>query len=169
MSEEKQARILRTTKLAGYKLLNNEKLGRVLDLIEGVAETITESDRAALRATSKLSSDDQIIALYDRIGGGIKTLEGRKVAIGTFWNFKTKLPNEGVELDESDFEDEVVIQKKKTKKSVSNETEKDRIARLEARSGGKVEKTESEEEESEESGDESPKKTAKKTAKKSAK
>lgn len=126
---EHQTRTLEPTKVGDYVLLNNEKLGRVLDLIEHVREAQDPKEASAFSKVSALDRDVQILALYDRLGGAVKYRD-RKVSMGTFWDFKARGPKDNVTVDEEEFEDEYVLVPKKTKKKKNKETTAQRIKRL---------------------------------------
>ena len=95
-----------------YVLMNDEKVGRALDKI-GADGT-----------------DEQLLAEYDRLGGAVK-LEGRKLAMGTFYDFEEKKAREEIKIDEDQYEEEYVLQHK-PKKVVKEKGDdvKDRVANL---------------------------------------
>lgn len=138
---ESQGRLLEAKSLTvdgvTYTLLNDEKLGRVLDLIEGMGTISAEDKRMlALCKQMKLSEDMTIITLYDRIGGGIRYPDPemgdeRKIAMGAFFDFKGRVPRGKVVIDEDAFEDQYVLTRKPQRRGVKNESAADRIKRLE--------------------------------------
>ena len=90
--------------------------------IMGFTLTSSEKLERAMNTLGEGATDKQILAEYDKLGGGIKMGE-RKVAMGTFWNFDERKPKEGVDygnLGEDDMEDEMKIVRKK-KVRVSSE------------------------------------------------
>ena len=129
VERERKGRMLTSTILGKYTLLNSEKLTRALDLLEGIVEP--KGEEADILAKCKsMKHEDAVLALYDRFGGGVRMGE-RKLAIGTFYDFALREPREGVDLSEDDFADEFVLVKKKSKKGVKNENVKSRVKRLE--------------------------------------
>lgn len=130
-TREIQGRVLQSTQIGDYNLLSSEKLGRVLDLLEGNVQPKDE-EAGILAAAKKLGEKKAILALYDRLGGAIK-LGDRKLALGTFYDFAAKEPRAEVHIAEESFEDEYVLQKKKTRKSKKDETPLARVKRLEAK------------------------------------
>lgn len=144
---ETQGRVLRDTQVGKYTLLNDEKLGRVLDLLEGITEP--KSEEASLLATLKAyDHNDAVLALYDRYGGAIKLGE-REIQIGTFYDFAAREPKKVEDIKEADYEDEYVLLKKKTNKKKKVEDIKSRIKRLEGRAVG-IKPLEEDEEDTEE-------------------
>ena len=72
-----------------------------------------------------------VLVEYDKLGGGLKK-DGRKVAMGTFYDFENKRAKKDVDtskLGENDFEDEYVLQHKPKAKPAKVDTS----ARLKAR------------------------------------
>lgn len=121
-----------------FKLLNDEKLGRALDLIEGTREPERDdkgnllSEGLAFQEIKKAFGDDkdkQALALYDRMGGGIR-LGDRILKVGTFWSFAARKPIEKADLSEEDFGDEMVLVPKKTNKGKKRETTIERLKRM---------------------------------------
>src|SRR3990167_9162157 len=112
-SSTKESRILTPVKFGQYQLLSDEKLGRVFDLIDGVR--VPDAKEAAVLAEAKqrgVAKDKLILALYDRLGGGIKTADGRKVLMGTFFDFENKVVIENVVLKEENFDDQFILVRK---------------------------------------------------------
>ena len=139
-----EGRYLKSTTVSGYILLNSEKLNRVLDLLDGITQPRNSEEgrvlkeAQAIKDTKELKGTDMaILALYDRLGGGIKNGE-RKMKIGVFFDFKARKPRTAPEVDESDYEDELVLVRKKNRRASTKESDTDRIKRLE----GKEEKEE---------------------------
>ncbi len=104
-------KVMQPVDVGEYTLLNDEKVGRALDNI-GVNGT-----------------DEQLIVEYDRLGGAIK-FEGRKLAMGAFYDFEEKKAREEVNLGEDQFEDEYVLQRKPRK--VTREKGEDVLKRVKA-------------------------------------
>ena len=126
-----QARRLQARQLGKFTLLNDEKLGRVMDWIEGVVKPKPEEE-AILAASLKLGQEEAILALYDRLGGAVRLGE-RILKTGAFYDFATKTPLVKPNLTEDDFGDEMVLVRKKTKKGVKSEDVGTRMKRLEAK------------------------------------
>ena len=114
-----------------FTLLNSEKLGRVMDWIEGTVKP-SENEQPILDAALKLGAKEAVLALYDRLGGAIKLGE-RNVKIGTFFNFAEKIPVAKPNLSEDDYSDEYVRIPKKVGKAKKTESAAGRIRRLEAK------------------------------------
>ena len=132
MAKEREsgARVLEKVVLGKFTLLNNEKVGRVLDLLEGIAEPRDDAERAALGAVGKKDKNSQILALYDRVGGAVK-LGDRKIALGTFWDFSAKQPIDKPDFKEEDFEDEYVLVRKQKKTQKEKDADlKNRLKKL---------------------------------------
>ena len=127
---ESQGRMLTSTKVGEYTLLNSEKLGRVLDLLEGIKEPVSKDEAAVLVLAKEMKHEQAVLALYDRLGGGIK-LKERKVATGTFYDFAARKPRVKAKVDEGDFNDEYVLVKKKANKGKKVEDIATRIKRIE--------------------------------------
>lgn len=138
IEKERKGRILTNTKLGKFTLLNSEKLGRVLDLLEGIVDSANSMEGAVLVKAKKMKHEDAVLALYDRFGGAVR-MGDRKVSMGTFYDFAAQEPIKGVNLSEKDFADEYVLVRKKTNKGGKRESPVERIKRLEARSAGKKE------------------------------
>ena len=120
--------------IKGFDLLSEDKLERALNnLGEGATE-------------------ESILAEYDKLGGGVKR-NGRKIAMGTFYDFTEKKPRKNVDyvnLTEDDMEDEIkIVRKKKARptteenfakvrknlqKAINQKTEDDTTARPKAKS-----------------------------------
>lgn len=162
----KEARVLRDTHIGEYTLLNSEKLGRALDLMEGLVEPANSEEAGVVAACKKLGEEAGTIALYDRFGGAIKLGE-RKLSTGTFYDFTARAPRKEVKINEEDYTDEYVLTKKKTRKGKKSEDAADRIKRLEskAKKGKSVEKEPEEAQGTEEGESEVEKEPAKKTRK----
>ena len=153
---EIKGRRLVSSRIGEFVLLSSEKLGRVLDIMEGIEEAPPTKVEACVACMKLKKRDDTILAMYDLFGGAVK-LEGRKINMGTFYDFAARTPKTNVKIAEESYEDEYVLIKKKTKKAKSQETTSQRIKRLEKTE--KTEKTEKkekkeEEEEEEEEADE---------------
>jgi len=126
-----EGRRIHSVQIGEFTLLNSEKLGRVMDLLEGVVEPTSSNEATALQKCKSLEDDDmQILALYDRLGGGIR-LKERKLNMGVFWNFKEREPNEAPDLSEEDFEDEFVLVRKQRNKGKKKESVGERVRRFE--------------------------------------
>lgn len=110
--EKAQLKTLESVEVAGYELLNDDKVARALDEVgEG-------------------ASEEALLAAYDKLGGGIKK-DGRKLEIGSFYDFILKKPRENVKFDELEFEDElVVVRKPAANKKAKGEDVKDRVKRV---------------------------------------
>ena len=120
---ETTTRVLEKVKLGEFTLLNHEKVARVLDLIEGVVPPRNADEAEVLKRCLALKNQNKtIIALYDRLGGAIK-IEGRKIALGTFYDFAARAPKAVIDLGEDDYEDEYVLVRKK----VRTQKEKDNL------------------------------------------
>ena len=126
-----QGRRLQARQLGPYTLLSDEKLGRVMDWIEGVVKLQPE-EQAILDAAIALGPDEAILALYDRLGGGIRLGE-RIIKTGAFYDFATKIPLQKPNLSEEDYGDEQILVRKKVKKGVKTEDVGERVKRLEAK------------------------------------
>lgn len=149
---EREARILKATQIGEYTLLNSEKLGRALDLIEGLVEPANAEEGSIVAACKKLGQEAGTLALYDRFGGAVKLGE-RKLAIGTFYDFTAREPRKDVEISEESYTDEFVLTKKKTRKGKKSEDVGDRIKRLD-RTSKKSKSIEAEPEEAQGTDDE---------------
>lgn len=130
---EKEGRVLKATVIGKFTLLNSEKLGRVLDLVEDLVQPKDAEEAGILAEARKLGDDEAVLALYDRLGGAIKLGE-RKLSMGTFYDFAARKPIAKPDLTEKDFEDEYVLVPKKVNKTKKAETVGARIKRLEAKS-----------------------------------
>lgn|SRR3990167_7610127 len=128
---ESQGRVLQITNVGEFTLLNSEKLGRVLDLIEGITAP-TGNESTILTQCKDLSYERKVLTMYDRLGGAIKMGE-RKVALGAFYDFAARAPIKKVEFSEKDYADEYVLVQKKTRKGKKAEDAASRIKRLEAK------------------------------------
>ncbi len=70
-----------------FIIVNHEKLDRAIN------GTVTS--RGSMEGgVGKNATQEQILAEYDRLGGLIKTKDGRKVATGSFWDFEKKAARE---------------------------------------------------------------------------
>jgi len=127
-----QGRRIQARKLGKFTLLNDEKLGRVMDWIEGIVVPPTEEGKGILAAALKLGEEEAVLALYDRLGGAVKFGE-RILKTGTFFDFATKTPLVKPNLSEDNFGDELVLVRKKLKKGVKTEDVGTRIKRFEAK------------------------------------
>lgn len=166
---ETEGRMLQSTSVGDYVLLNSEKLSRTLDLLEDAVEPATDDEKRIVGACKKLKDKDmRILSLYDRFGGAIKLGE-RKLVLGTFYDFAAREPREKAVINESDYEDEFVLVRKQTRRNRKVEDVGERMRRLEkANPENKSVVGESEEKGTAESA--APKKkAAKKAAKKVAK
>lgn len=125
------ARKLKTIKLGDFQLVNDEKVQRVLDLLDGVTKP-NEEELRVMGLVSAFEKDKAILSLYDRLGGGIRDSKDRKIALGSFWDFKERAPKEHVEIKEDDYEDEYVLKRKskRTKREVGEDV-RTRISRYE--------------------------------------
>ena len=111
-TKREKPRVLQPVDVGDYTLLNDEKVSRAFDKL------------------GENATDAQLLAEYDRLGGAVK-YEGRKLAMGTFFDFKEQKPREVVKLEEEQFEDEYVLQRKE--KKIVREKGKDikeRVAKL---------------------------------------
>ena len=104
-----------STLVKGFHLLNPGKLEKALDKLgEGATE-------------------EQVLAAYDKLGGAIRK-EGRKVAMGTFYDFVNKEPRKDVNyevLTEENFEDQMVLVRKPVKKKEDGKTDlKSKLAKV---------------------------------------
>lgn len=128
---ESQGRILKSAVIGDYTLLNHEKLGRVLDLLEGVIAPQNADEARVLADCQALGDQDMaILNMYDRLGGAIRSGE-RKLAMGTFYDFNARAPRNKADIDEADYSDEYVLVRKKSNKSKKSESVSDRVKRLE--------------------------------------
>src|SRR3990167_4442650 len=85
----------------GFRLLNS---GKVAEALDKLGENPTE---------------EALLAEYDKLGGAVRTSDGRKVVMGAFYDFKNKVARVGVKYDalgENDFEDQLVLVPKKKEK-----------------------------------------------------
>lgn len=124
-----QGRFLHNTKISEYTLLNNEKLTRVLDLIDGVTQPTNSEESRVLSECRELKGDLTVLALYDRLGGGIRHGE-RKLITGTFYDFKARKPRTNPVINEDNYDDEMVVVRKQARKSTVSETPEDRVKRI---------------------------------------
>lgn len=78
-----------------FVLYNNEKLDRVINGVMGAQGKLTDG----LGKDAPISA---ILAEYDRIGGLVRTRDGKKVALGSFYDFDKGVARETplVEIDE---------------------------------------------------------------------
>ena len=108
---------LESVEVAGFTLLNNDKVQRALDILGEDAD------------------EESLLATYDKLGGGIKK-DGRKIAIGSFWDFEEKKAKTKVDYEKLDYEEEYVLVRKplETKGSKGPST-KDRVAKLGSKKG----------------------------------
>src|SRR3990167_2012766 len=128
--KETKGRMLTDTQIGKYTLLNSEKLGRALDMLEGIVEL--KGDEVEIVAKCKdMKHEDAVLSLYDRVGGAVKIGE-RKLATGTFFDFAAREPKVA-DIKESDFADEFVLVRKKTVKGKKSESVSTRIKRLESK------------------------------------
>ena len=79
-------------------------------------------------------STAQILAQYDKLGGPVK-LEGRKIAIGAFWDFANKVARKNVKIDDLEYEDEYVLTRKPKKEKVEGPSLKTRLAQVKKAEG----------------------------------
>src|SRR3990172_797297 len=86
-----QGRRIQARQLGKFTLLNDEKLGRVMDWIEEVVVPPTDEGKQILAAALKLGKEEAVLALYDRLGGAVKLGE-RILKTGAFYEFATKTP-----------------------------------------------------------------------------
>ena len=77
------------TQIKGYTLTNLEKVRRVL---EGVPSR-TGAMVGGIIKEDGTYDEDELLAMYDRIGGGI-TKNGDTVQMGSFYDFRNKRPHE---------------------------------------------------------------------------
>lgn len=143
MTERKpqsEGRVLKSIKLGDFELLSDEKVGRAVDQVEGISPILKSAvvngqkrevvDDNLTNAIGKLPKDKAIITLYDRLGGAIR-FEKRKVALGTFFDFESGLPQENIEIKEDVFEDQyVLVRKQKVSKRVQGEDIRRKVANL---------------------------------------
>ena len=118
----KEGRVLKTIEFDGYQLLSDEKLGRVMDFLDGISESLwgtnakrSEEDARLFSLCSSIDKKVAVLALYDRLGGGVKTADGRKIASGTFYDFEKREPRKEVKLGEEQFDDKYVLVHKEKK------------------------------------------------------
>ena len=78
----------------GYKLTNPEKVRRVL---EGNPSRTGEAVGGIMNPDGTWD-DDMLLAIYDKLGGGIENAEGSAVVTGSFYDFKAKKPREKAEV-----------------------------------------------------------------------
>jgi len=103
---------LESVYVQGFELLNDEKVQRALD------------------AVGPNASEEQLLAEYDKLGGGIKK-DGRKIALGSFYDFTAKKAIKDVSYDELEYEDELVVVRKPLEtKSAKGLSTKERVTRL---------------------------------------
>lgn len=119
---EKIGRRLESVEFGDYILLSSEKLRRVLNFLDGISKSLwgenakeSDEDVRLRNVASSMEKDAAILALYDRIGGGIRTKEGRKVALGTFYDFEKREPVKDVKIGEEQFEDKTILVRKEKK------------------------------------------------------
>lgn len=111
-NEKAELKALESVQVAGFELLNNEKVER------------------ALVAVGEDASEEELLAEYDKLGGGIKK-DGRKVALGSFYDFTTKSPKTDVNYEELQYEEEYVLVRKPLEtKSAKGLSTKERVAKL---------------------------------------
>lgn len=82
------------SKVKGYTLTNDEKVRRVLD---GVPTRTGEAVGGILQPDGTYD-EDLLLALYDKLGGGIRNANGDGVKTGSFYDFKLKKPKETPEV-----------------------------------------------------------------------
>jgi len=111
-NEKTELRPLESVNVMGFELLNDDKVQR------------------ALVATGENGSKEVLLAEYDKLGGGIKK-EGRKVAMGSFYDFTNKCPRTKVNYDDLEYEEEFVLVRKSLEtKSSKGLSTKERVAKL---------------------------------------
>ncbi|MEK7578874.1 MAG: hypothetical protein AAB456_04175 [Patescibacteria group bacterium] len=111
---ETEGRNLNTIKVEDFDLLSDEKLERVFNFLDGITPPINDEEKRLLALCSKMPREKAVLALYDRLGGGVKK-DGRKVALGTFYDFAARAPKEKIELGEESFDDTYVLVRKERK------------------------------------------------------
>lgn len=74
-----------------FLLYSHEKLDRTINGVVGQGGRLTGG-------LGKDASAKAIIAEYDKLGGAIKTKDGRKVETGTFYDFENGKPRENISL-----------------------------------------------------------------------
>ena len=135
--EKSEMKALESVQVMGFELLNDDKVQR------------------ALTAIGEEGSEEDLLAEYDKLGGGIKK-DGRKVAMGSFYDFTTKKAKTKVDYEELEYEEEFVLVRKPLEtKSAKGLSTKERIAKLGkkevAKRGRPAKVVESEESEADES------------------
>lgn len=114
--EKPALKALESVEIMGFELLNDDKVARALDHL------------------GETASEEEILSEYDKLAGGIKK-DGRKVALGSFYDFVLKKPRTDVKFNDLDYEDElVVVRKAPTTRVARGEDVKDRVTRV---TGGK--------------------------------
>lgn len=68
-----------------FIIVNREKLSRVIEGYIG-------RGGAQVSGLGKNATPEQVLPMYDKLGGLILTKDGRNVATGTFWDFENKCP-----------------------------------------------------------------------------
>ena len=113
-----EMKTLESVSVMGFELLNDDKVARALDRLgEG-------------------ASEEALLAEYDKLGGGIK-YNGRKVAMGSFYDFIEKKPKMDVKYDELEYDEEFVLVRKPAETKASKGLSvKDRIARVKSKKLG---------------------------------
>ena len=76
------------TEVKGYILTNPDKVRRVID---GSPSRDGSSVGGIMRPDGTWD-DDLLLAMYDKIGGGIKNSNNDTVVTGSFYDFKSKAP-----------------------------------------------------------------------------
>lgn len=80
-----------TKNIKEYIICDLSKLDRVINGSVG-------SQGQLSGGLGKDASEDAILAAYDKIGGLIRTQDGKKVATGTFYDFENRKPRIKVEV-----------------------------------------------------------------------
>lgn len=127
-----QGRRIQARQLGKFTLLNDEKLGRVMDWIEGVVVPPNDEGKGILKAALELGKEGAVLALYDRLGGAVKLGE-RILRTGAFYDFATKTPLAKPNISEEDYGDEQVLVRKKVKRGVKAESVGERMKRFESK------------------------------------
>lgn len=78
----------------GYKLTNPDKVRRVL---EGSPSRTGEAVGGIMNPDGTWD-DALLLAMYDKLGGGIENENGDRVVTGSFYDFKAKKPREKAEV-----------------------------------------------------------------------
>ena len=123
MAKKKEQIVEPPVGFGDYLTCNHEKLDRVINGTIG-------KDGRLFGGLGKNASPEAVLAEYDKLGGGIKK-DGRKVAMGSFYDFDNKCPQEDVKYDDLEYEEEYVLMRKPIEsKGAKRATTKERVAKV---------------------------------------